>query len=107
LDLGSPNKFKDMGSDKYVQIALHGKIKGEHHDRCHLLPCSLSTGSGINIRSWVRRLMLLKSREWYIDGPAISDKEGKVCFCQCLDDLLEELLEELLETQPGIFREVI
>jgi hypothetical protein len=42
----------------HVTIALLGKFKGEHHDRCHLLPMALKTRSGIKIGLWVHRLVL-------------------------------------------------
>jgi hypothetical protein len=36
-------------------ITLLGKVKGEHHDRCHLLPCTFVTASGIKPYEWIKK----------------------------------------------------
>jgi hypothetical protein len=40
LDLGGLNlpKLDENQDTKYFIIPLMGKVKGEHHNRCHLLP---------------------------------------------------------------------
>ena len=38
LDLSGLNRKWGLGGDKYITIALLGKIKGETGDRAHLLP---------------------------------------------------------------------
>eukprot|EP00978_Attheya_sp_CCMP212_P047630 scaffold422659_cov59-Attheya_sp.AAC.2 len=63
--------------DKYVTIALLGKIKGEHHDLAHLLPCVPVTSSGIQVRNAITDLIDLKEKAGFVDGPAISDISGK------------------------------
>jgi hypothetical protein len=80
LDLGglrshAPDQNKPL---KYFLIPLMGMVKGEHHDRCHLLPCTFSTASGIFPYSWVANLIKLKAGQGLIDGPAISDEKGRV-----------------------------
>jgi hypothetical protein len=55
-DLGGMHKYKNKGSERHILIPLLGKIKGEHCERCHLMPCSLTTTSGINVAGWVNKL---------------------------------------------------
>jgi hypothetical protein len=45
---------------KYFIIPLMGKVKGEHHDQCHLLPCTFITNSGIKPYKWIQRLVEVK-----------------------------------------------
>jgi hypothetical protein len=103
LDLAGLNrKFAARGS-RYVVIALLGQIKGESDDRAHLLPCVPLTSSGINIRASVGRLIALKKDQGHVDGPAISDVNGRVLSHQALTESLLEVLEELLNTRRELF----
>ena len=60
LDLAGLNRKFLLGGDKYVVIALLGKIKGETADRDHLLPCMPVTSSGIDVKASVGRLIEFK-----------------------------------------------
>jgi hypothetical protein len=65
------------GGDKYLVIALLGKLIGESDDRAHLLPCVPITSSGINASISLQRLIKFKLTRGCVDGPAISDLEGR------------------------------
>jgi hypothetical protein len=84
-------------------IPLLGKVKGEHHDRCHLLPCTLATESGIRPYKWIRRLIELKGKQDLYDGPAISDEKGRVLNSSNIDQSMHEVLEELFTHQQDLF----
>jgi hypothetical protein len=73
LDLVGLLSYENKGGDNYLIITLLGKIKGEHNDRCHLLPCTHVTTSGINVKQWVSSLIQEHSRYNRRDGPAITD----------------------------------
>jgi hypothetical protein len=103
LDLAGLNRKFDAGGEKYVVIALLGKIKGETDDRDHLLPCVPITSSGINVRETVSRLIEFKRSRGIIDGPAISDVAGDVLSHQALNDSLLEVLEELFDSHRELF----
>jgi hypothetical protein len=103
LDLGGLHKYKDKGSSKHILIPLLGKIKGEHSERCHLMPCTLVTSSGIGVAYWVNRLREHKAKLGFTDGPAISDLRGRVLSCASIDDSLHEILEELWESHHELF----
>lgn len=84
-------------------IALLGKIKGEHHGRCHLLPCVKVTSSGICVYGWVTRLMRNKMSRGFTNGPLFSNWEGLILTTESLDKMQVEILEELFEDIPSLF----
>jgi hypothetical protein len=77
-DLDGLNRKFAVGGDKYIVIALLGKIKGETADRDHLLPCVPVTSSGIDVKASVSRLIGFKRSRGLVDGPAISDVVGHI-----------------------------
>jgi hypothetical protein len=46
LDLDGVQRHGNKGNRSYLVIALQGQIKGEHHERHHLLPLVLAIQSG-------------------------------------------------------------
>jgi hypothetical protein len=103
LDLAGLNRNFHAGGEKYIVIALLGKIKGESGDRAHLLPCMPITSSGIDVKKSVFRLMNLKRTQGYKDGPAISDVRGKVLSHRALNDSLLKVLEDLFDSDRDLF----
>jgi hypothetical protein len=90
-------------NQEFFLIPLLGKVKGETHDRCHLLPCARETSSGMKPWWWVSKLIRLKQHQGFNDGPAISDDGGRVRSVSSLNSILYELLEELYEKSSDIF----
>jgi hypothetical protein len=80
IDLGGLrlHKVDDDKQRNHFLIPLLGKVKGEQHDRCHLLPCTMVTNSGIKPFEWVKMLLVLKGKQGLTSGPAISDDQGRV-----------------------------
>jgi hypothetical protein len=103
LDLAGLHRHKGKGGDRYEVIALLGKIKGEHHDNAHLLPCVPITSSGVKVKESLRRLMAFKRQHGFVDGPAISDLQGRVLSTKGIDDSMLEVLEEIFETSRYMF----
>jgi hypothetical protein len=91
------------GGDKYIVIALLGKINGEPGDRVHLLPCVPITSSRIDVKASLSRLMEFKKNQGYTDGPVILDLSGRVLSHQALNDSLLEVLEDLFDTHHKFF----
>ena len=107
LDLeGLWRHFQGWTNDKTV-IALKGKVKGEHHFRCHLIPCTAVTKSGINVRGSIERLMNYKKRSGWIDGPAISNEKGLIYSTRAIDDALHEILEEVFVDHRDLLPPVV
>ena len=107
LDLKSLNKHNERDYGKYFVIGLLGKIKGEHNDREHCIPCSSKTTSGIDVKFTVFRLMEEKRKLGFTSGPAISNTKGVLYTSSEIDDLLIEILEELFEEEPTLFPPVV
>lgn len=103
LDIEGLLQYRSKGDNSYFIITLLGKIKGEHHHRCHLLPCSNITSSGIPVKEWVHRLLDHMTERGFEKGPAIADLSGNVQSCGHLDDQLTEILEGLYEDQQHLF----
>lgn len=62
---------------KLVMIALRGKFKGEDNLSWHLVPIASVTGSGIQVRKWVRRLMnIRRSVDGVMEGPLFINRRG-------------------------------
>jgi hypothetical protein len=103
LDLEGLHKYWGKGDGSYVTIALRGKIKGEHHERCHLLPSVPVTSSGVKVLDSLERLITHKQVKGFVDGPAISDEAGRAYSSRAIDDSLHEVLEDLFEEKRTLF----
>ena len=103
LDLAGLHRHWSASEDRHVIIALQGQVKGETGDRDHLLPCVGKTASGIDVRKSLDRLMTLKSRKGFVDGPAISDLQGQVYSTRDMSDSLFEILEDLFDSHRHLF----
>jgi hypothetical protein len=90
-------------AERQVVVALQGQVKGETGDRDHLLLCVVKTLSGINVRASLNCLMLLKLAKGFVDGPAISDLNGKVFATRDMSDSLAEILDDLFESHRHLF----
>jgi len=65
LDLGGINKFWSRRKD-CMTIVLLGKVKGEHGDIAHLLPCSEFTDSGIRVKLSLARMKKTKEAQVHL-----------------------------------------
>ena len=74
-----------------------GRVKGENHDRCHLIPCVNETGLEIRIKNIVRRHIDFKQDLGQRVGPAISDTNGTLFDHKRIDECLIKLLEEMYD----------
>jgi hypothetical protein len=92
LDLGGLRRFRQRihieKEKEYLIVTLWGKIKGEHNQREHQLPCSPVTSSGIHVKESLDRLIKLKDSKGKISGPAISDGAGVIFSSRAMDDAL-------------------
>jgi hypothetical protein len=103
LDIDGLRRHRQPEASDHVIIALLGKIKGEHHDLAHLVPCVPITGSGIDVRRSLERLIELKESQGFRDGPAISDVTGHLYKTRDINDCFQEVLEDLYSTQHELF----
>jgi hypothetical protein len=103
VDLQGLRKYWNQASSEYFIIALRGKVKGEQFERHHLLPCCASTSSGIPVKDWVESLIKTKENNGQLDGPAISDRFGRILTTSELDNRLVAVLEDFFDNQPNLF----
>lgn len=103
LDLAGLIRHEPDPANNYFIVALRGKIKGEHNDRCHLIPCINMTSSEIGVKNWITTLVKHKQDLGFHDGPAISDIDGQVLHTKELDIKLASVLEEIYENKRNLF----
>jgi hypothetical protein len=101
LKLHAPDRSKTCD---YFLIPLMGKVKGEHHNRCHLLPRTFLTASGIQPYGWIDDVIKLKLKQGLTDGPAISDEQGRALNSSTIDQGMHEVLEEFFISQRDLFQ---
>jgi hypothetical protein len=103
LDLAGLRRHIDSGRGTHVVIPLLGKVKGETGDRAHLLPSVEITGSGIRVRASLERLIAAKEARGFVDGPAISDENGRAMSTRDIDELMHESLLGIWQGFPSMF----
>ena len=108
LDLEGLNNFlKETMTDptfgEYVYICLRGQVKGENNVRSHLLPSVAVTRSGVRVKDSLTRLIQLKQRQGFEEGPAVSSTQGIVLTTQAINDCLIEALEDIYKETPELF----
>jgi hypothetical protein len=85
----------------HVIVPLKGRFKGEKGERCHLLPLSNETSSGIKIRSALELLLVVR-RSMSVSSPwaFVNDQGDKLSFAD-MNEIVLERLEELKEDDAG------
>lgn len=88
-DLFGLTKYADLSLEedrvKYIIVPLLGRFKNEDGEKYHLTPLAYVTNSGINIGTWVKRLVATKRLHGQTHGPAFSDRHGKILSSQWLE----------------------
>jgi hypothetical protein len=103
LDLAGLIRQWEKGDGTCIVIALLGKIKGEHHERCHLLPSVPMTQSGVRVAESLERLIASKRQKGFEDGLEISDERGEAYSSRAINDCLHEILKDLFDEKPTLF----
>jgi len=91
----------DLPPDTII-IPLLGRFKGETGERYHLTPLAAVTSSGIQVRSWVKRLVETKVSRGSVRGPLFGDEMGLVVKAKTIEMELMERLQGIKETEPGL-----
>jgi hypothetical protein len=85
-----------------VIVPLLGRFKGETGERYHLTPLAAVTSSGIQVKSWISRLVEIKTARGYARGPLFGDDAGLVIKAKIIELELMERLHGIKESQPGL-----
>lgn len=86
-----------------VIVPLLGRFKGEHHSKQHLLLSKGVTGSGIQVRLWMQRVIAVHKSRQRISGPAFVNSEGFQSSTSEMNDLFLEALVEIYNHRPELF----
>ncbi len=102
-DLFGLSKYlNELVDQPYVIVPLLGKYKGEAHKRYHLTPMAATTSSGIQIRSWIKHLVVVQHEAGRNHGPAFGDKYGEILESSFIEGTLADRLQIIKDTRPGI-----
>jgi hypothetical protein len=102
-DLFGLSKYlNELVDQPYVIVPLLGKYKGEAHKRYHLTPMAATTNSEIQIRSWIKRLVVVQHEAGRNHGPAFGDKYGEILESSFIEGTLADRLQIIKDTRPGI-----
>ena len=81
----------------HIIIPIKGRFKGEQGERCHLLPLSNSSKSGVNIRKSIHALIKLRN-ECKIESPWLfTDHCGSKLSFDEMNEIFLDKLEEIKE----------
>ena len=103
LDLKSLRKLRERATNNYFWLSLLGRLKGEKTSKDHNIPCVNVTGSGINVRRIIFRLLQEKEDAGFTEGPGISNYHGILYTTNEIDQILQEILEECYNEDPSLF----
>jgi hypothetical protein len=101
-DLEGLVKFLPRESDNVV-IPLLGRFKGEHHAKQHLLLSKGVTGSGIQVRLWMKRVVAVHREMNRGSGPAFVNQAGQQSTTSEMNEMFLEVLMEILDCRPELF----
>ena len=93
---------QDLSGAPHVFLALLGKFKGENGIRQHMICVANTTVSGIETRWWIEKLLEVREREGWREGPAFGYKDGSVMSLRELDGLLHYFLEKIQKEDESL-----
>ena len=103
LDLEGLLEFWEESPAEYTVIAMRGRFKREKNERRHRVPCVNTTGSGIEVRRWLRRVIRNHHRAGRSAGPVVARADGSVMSSNELNDMFQEGMIALFELDSSLF----
>jgi hypothetical protein len=106
VDLGGLCSHFNDCPEKYSVVSLRGRVKGENHERSHLLPCSNETDSGIQVRKWIKWTIIMNSRLRRRDGPAFVKSKGSEFLpmqSKDMNKMFVDCLMRVFDKSPELF----
>lgn len=101
-DLEGLLQHNDPTSDEVV-VPLLGRFKGEHHSKQHLMISVAKTGSGIQVKLWLSRLIAVHKALGRSTGPAFVDASGYQSTTADMNNLFLDVLGDIYEEHPKLF----
>jgi hypothetical protein len=97
-----PGMIIQTNPDEIV-IFLLGKVKGETNARHHKLFSVAVTSSGIDIKNWYQRSLVVHHHYGRTTGPAMCDSKGLQLLTRDLNLKFWEALGEVWQQEPELF----
>ena len=85
----------------HVVIALLGFFKAEGGERMHVFSIANRTASGIRVRVWLERVVIILKREKNIGCPAFCDEDGYILTSAQVEDVIHPIISTL-QGGPGL-----
>jgi hypothetical protein len=79
-------------------VPLLGKYKGEAHHRFHLTPLAAITNSGIEVHTWIERLVEVQQLAGRSHSPAFEDQQGNLLESIFIETLIADRLQTIKDT---------
>lgn len=105
LDLFGTQSHYEAGGrhdTPHVIINLLGKFKSEKLGRCHLLPLSAETATGLKPRVWVGRALEILKRMGHTHGPVFRLPDGSRARAGSYEERWMDRLLEIQHTKPQL-----
>jgi hypothetical protein len=88
--------------EPHVVAPLLGRLKGEDGERYHMLLMASETASGLKVRQWLERLVMLRERQGKYHGPAFCDEAGEVARMSDYEEIFYEILRDIQDQRPDL-----
>jgi hypothetical protein len=96
------HKGKYDVDEPHVVAPLLGRLKGEDGERYHMLLMASETASGLKVRQWLERLVMLRERQGKYHGPAFCDEAGEVARMSDYEEIFYEILRDIQDQRPDL-----
>jgi hypothetical protein len=93
---------EDDAKFPHVTVPLLGRFKNEHGERCHLMPLSSTSKSGLEPRMWLEMLVKIRETEGRMRGPLFCGKDGRVARSKDYEETFHKVLSEIKDTRPDL-----
>lgn len=94
--------WQELEGKDHVIVPLLGRFKGEMHSRYQFAPLAAQTNSGLPLRRWVERLVLVREQEGKRQGPAFCDAAGEIAGSYVYESAIIARLVVVQEKFPDI-----
>jgi hypothetical protein len=102
-DLFGLSKYlAELEHESFVIVPLLGRYKGESHHRYHLTPMAARSDSGLEVRTWIKRLIRVQHEVSRSHGPAFGNKYGETLDSSFIEDIVSDRLQVVKDSRPGL-----
>jgi hypothetical protein len=95
------DRFVEGKEREFVIIPLLGRFKNELGDQYHLTPLAAVSKSGLQVKTWVRRLVEVRAQEQRSRGAAFGARDGSSLYSWVERELLDRFTA-IQQREPDI-----